>query len=175
MQAVCDSECRFIAVTCKHVGSTNDIVAFNRSMLKDLCRQMSVPFHWVGDAAHMNSCGMIAPFEGTNLDLFKDSFNFFHSQIRITSERAFGILIQLWGILRKSLNLISALLRKLFTLVADCTTSASIEGFAQHDANPPAPEFQLTPQKTLDPHFYKNVQIGNVETLLIVLAIPSAT
>jgi hypothetical protein len=101
MQAVCDTEC---PVTCKHVGSTYDIVAFNCSMLKDLCRQMPIPFHWVGDIVFMNSYGIVAPFGGTNLNLFKDSFNIFHSQIRITIESAFGILIQCWRILRKSLE-----------------------------------------------------------------------
>ena len=28
MQALCDAKCRFLAVTCKHVGSTNDAVAY---------------------------------------------------------------------------------------------------------------------------------------------------
>jgi hypothetical protein len=99
MQGVCDSECRFIAMTCKHVGSTNDVVAFTYSSLKDLCDSQSFPYHWNGDAAYSNSKRLMAPYEGSGLDDLKESFNFLHSQVRITIERAFGILVQRFGIL----------------------------------------------------------------------------
>jgi hypothetical protein len=99
MQGVCDSECRFIAMTCKHVGSTNDVVAFTYSSLKDLCDSQIFPYHWNGDAAYSNSKRLMAPYEGSGLDEYKESFNFYHSQVRITIERAFGLLVQRFGIL----------------------------------------------------------------------------
>ena len=44
---------------------------------------------------------MMVSYEGVNLHLtnpIKESFNFYHSQVRITIERCFGILIARWGI-----------------------------------------------------------------------------
>lgn len=101
MQGVCDAQCRFIAVTCKHVGSTNDAVAYVQGSLKDLCESQQFPFHWNGDNAYTLSESMMIPFPGTNLSVTrpcKEWFNFWHSQVRITIERTFGIFVQRWGI-----------------------------------------------------------------------------
>jgi hypothetical protein len=84
MQGVCDSDCRFIAVTCKHVGSTNDIVAFTESNLKTLCNAQLSPFHWNGDPAYTNTERLMAPYEGILIGTNQESFNFYHSQVRIT-------------------------------------------------------------------------------------------
>ena len=49
----------------------------------------------------------MTPYEGINLHIFypsKESFNFWHSPLRITIERAFGIFVQRWGILWKPLQ-----------------------------------------------------------------------
>lgn len=101
MQGVCDAKCRFIAVTCKHVGSTNDAVAYVQGSLKDLCEAQKFPFHWNGDNAYTLSESMMIPFPGANLSVThppKEWFNFWHSQVRITIERTFGIFVQRWGI-----------------------------------------------------------------------------
>ena len=101
MQGVCDSQCRFIAVTCKHVGSTNDAVAFSQCSLKALCDQQAYPYHWNGDNAYTSSESMMVPYPGTNLSVThptREWFNFWHSQVRITVERSFGIFVQRWGI-----------------------------------------------------------------------------
>jgi DDE superfamily endonuclease len=101
MQGVCDARCRFIAVTCKHVGSTNDAVAYVQGSLKELCERQQFPYHWNGDNAYTLSESMMIPFPGSNLsvsDPCKEWFNFWHSQLRITIERTFGIFIQRWGI-----------------------------------------------------------------------------
>jgi hypothetical protein len=104
MQGVCDSNCKFISVTCAHVGSTNDAVAFAGSSLKDLCSSQPYPYHWNGDPAYTNTNQLMSPYEGKNLDIWKESFNFFHSQVRITIERTFGIFIQRFGIFWKALQ-----------------------------------------------------------------------
>jgi hypothetical protein len=51
MQGVCDSEYRFIAVSCMHVGSTNDCEAFDTCGLKQTCASLPGLYHWIGDAA----------------------------------------------------------------------------------------------------------------------------
>jgi DDE superfamily endonuclease len=56
MQGVCQSDLRFIAVTCKHVGCTNDAIAFETSSLKTVCKSLTFPYHWVGDNAYTSSC-----------------------------------------------------------------------------------------------------------------------
>ena len=107
MQAVCDSNCVIQLVTCRHVGSTNDIVAFGQSSLKDVCNSLFPPYHWVGDAAYISGPNMMVPFDGTNLHVTnppKDWFNFWHSQIRITIERCFGIFVRRWGIFWRPLE-----------------------------------------------------------------------
>ena len=101
MQGVCDAQCRFLAVTCKHVGSTNDAVAYVQGSLKELCESQQFPYHWNGDNAYTLSESMMIPFPGTNLSVShpcKEWFNFWHSQVRITIERTFGIFVQRWGI-----------------------------------------------------------------------------
>lgn len=101
MQGVCDANCEFIAMSCKHVGSTNDAVAFETGSLKKLCENQQYPYHWNGDNAYTLSETMMIPFPGVNLsvnDVLKESFNFWHSQLRITIERTFGIFVQRFGI-----------------------------------------------------------------------------
>ena len=69
MQGVCDAQCRFLAVTCKHVGSTNDAVAYVQGSLKELCESQQFPYHWNGDDAYTLSESMMIPFTGTNLSV----------------------------------------------------------------------------------------------------------
>lgn len=107
MQGVCDRDCKFIAVTCKHVGSTNDAVAFVQGTLKTLCEAQTFPYHWNGDNAYTLSETMMVPFSGSNLSTTfptREWFNFWHSQVRITIERTFGIFVQRFGILWQALK-----------------------------------------------------------------------
>lgn len=104
MQAICDADLIFEAVTCMHAGSTNDVDAFNTSALKALCESLPFPYHYCGDGAYCDTEQMMTPYAGTALHLIapeKDSFNFWHSQVRITIERCFGVFVRRWGILWK--------------------------------------------------------------------------
>ena len=62
MQAVCQSDLQFVAVTCKHVGCTNDAIAFETSSLRDVCSLLSFPYHWIGDDAYTSNETIIVPF-----------------------------------------------------------------------------------------------------------------
>jgi hypothetical protein len=97
MQAVADDNRKFLAVSCKHTGNTNDCVAFDTSGLKERCQEHPFPYHWVGDPAYVSSETMMIPYPGTNLhqtDPHAESFNFYHSQVRICIECTFGIFMQ---------------------------------------------------------------------------------
>jgi hypothetical protein len=107
MQGVCDANCRFLLVTCCHVGSTNDGTAYATSSLIEWARRLPFPFHWLGDNAYLLSDYLVIPFLGVNLHIIapsKESFNFWHSQLRITIERCFGIFVQRWAIFWKALR-----------------------------------------------------------------------
>ena len=107
MQAVCDSHCFFTSVSVKYVGSTNDAIAFQNSTFASMVKQLPFPYHIIGDKTYVDSPVMMTPFEGINLcnhEPSKDSFNFYHSQLRITIERCFGIFVQRFGIFWRPLR-----------------------------------------------------------------------
>eukprot|EP00466_Bigelowiella_natans_P019495 jgi/Bigna1/82035/fgenesh1_pg.87_\ len=101
LQAVCDSDCRFIAAGTATGGSGCDSVA--RKMMKS-CKQLlngalEVGHFLIGDAA----CGvhefLTSPFTGQDLGDEKSNCNFAVSQQRITTECAFGRLVGRFGTL----------------------------------------------------------------------------
>jgi hypothetical protein len=105
VQAVCDGDYTFQAMTAKHVGSTNDADAFESCSLKCLNQSLPFPYHWNGDAAYTLTEWMMIPFPGVNLHILNrayDSFNFWQSQVRILIEQSFGMFIQIFGIFWKS-------------------------------------------------------------------------
>ena len=54
-----------------------------------------------GDNAYVNRAFMASPDPSGSGISVEDSYNFFHSQLRINIECAFGILVNRWGFLRK--------------------------------------------------------------------------
>jgi DDE superfamily endonuclease len=105
MQGTCDSECRFLDVCIKHPAATSDFLSFTTSSLyrkleeKDFLAPGLCIF---GDAAYPNSRYFISPYKSVSSGT-KDDFNFYHSQLRIKIECAFGQLVSRWGILRRPL------------------------------------------------------------------------
>lgn len=94
VQAVCDAMCRFYLMCAKHCGSTNDSDAFNTSTLSEIIALLLFPYHINGDNAYPCTEQVMVPFAGVNLHLtdpVKETYNFYHSQLRITIERAFGL------------------------------------------------------------------------------------
>ena len=53
----------------------------------------------MGDSAYVRSPFMSVPFKN-NVTAEKDAYNFYQSQLRITVEQTFGILVHRWAILR---------------------------------------------------------------------------
>eukprot|EP01082_Thalassiosira_pseudonana_P000100 g354.t1 g354 contig1:859468-860853(+) len=103
MQAVCDAKRRFMWVDIRYPGTTSDFFAFDQSSLKDKLEQPGFLHSGLclfGDAAYANSSYMCSPFRSATGT--QDDFNFFQSQLRITIECAFGMLVHRFGILRKA-------------------------------------------------------------------------
>jgi DDE superfamily endonuclease len=105
LQAVCDSSGKFLEVWIKFPGSSSDYIAFLRS---DFYRRLKADgfleatLALFGDNAYVSDEKMVTPFKAVTRGP-KDDYNFFHSQLRIQIECAFGMLVHRWGILRKPL------------------------------------------------------------------------
>ena len=105
MMGTVDCLGRFLDVDIRHPGSTSDFLVFATSDLKDkletpgfLCPGLVL----FGDNAYVNTWYMVVPFKCAQDT--QDDFNFYHSQVRINVECAFGKLVHRWGILRRPLS-----------------------------------------------------------------------
>lgn len=105
MQAIVDHKGRFIDVSIKHPGATSDYLAFSTSSIiakLDEPGFLAEGLCLFGDNAYVNTKYMATPFKGARGT--EDDYNFYHSQLRITVECAFGMLVHRWGILRKAMS-----------------------------------------------------------------------
>jgi hypothetical protein len=103
MQAVADSQGKFLDVEIGNPGSASDYYCWHYSLLKQKVEKdgfLHPTLALFGDCAYINTPYLISPFKGATSGP-KDAFNYFHSQVRINIECAFGILVHRWGILRK--------------------------------------------------------------------------
>ena len=106
LQALCDRHLRFLDISVLFGGCTSDTLAFE---LSDMKRRLDTPgflspgLYIFGDNAYINTHYLATPFANVNSSEHKtkDSYNYFHSNVRIKVECAFGLLTQRWGILRK--------------------------------------------------------------------------
>jgi len=106
MQAICDADCHFLEFWIANPASASDYISFitsefyNRKLQKSnfLARGLVL----FGDNAYVSSDFMATPYKSARRGS-KDDYNFFHLQLRIRIEMAFGMLTQRWGILRKAL------------------------------------------------------------------------
>ncbi len=105
-QAVCDVRGRILDVSIMYPGSTSDCLAFKgMSLFCDLEKGLLAPgLCLFGDNAYMNSTYIATPYSGVSGGT-KDSYNFYHSQLRIRIDYAFGMLTHRWAILRSAISM----------------------------------------------------------------------
>lgn len=103
-QAVCDARGKFLDMSIMFPGSTSDCLAFEGSTLYRKLENGLLKYGLClfGDNAYINSRFMATPYPGRT-STWHDSYNFYHSQIRIRIECAFGIFVQRWGLLRSAI------------------------------------------------------------------------
>ncbi len=111
VQAVVNANYEFLYMSALCTGNTHDSVAFGCSGLSRRLREIGLrPGYWIaGDAAYECIFGIITPWSKKQVEchehgLYRDSFNYFHSSLRVHVEQAFGILVERWGILWKPLD-----------------------------------------------------------------------
>ena len=104
-QAVCDVRGRFLDISIMYPGSTSNCLSFQAmSLFHQLEQGILAPgLCLFGDNAYLNSTYMATPYAVTSSGT-KDAYNFYHSQLRIRIECAFGMLKHRWAILRAYLH-----------------------------------------------------------------------
>ena len=107
LQAICDAHLRFRHISILFGACSSDTLAFELTDLKqNLDRQgfLAPGLCLFGDNAYINTSFLATPYpnvSASNDNLTKDAYNYFHSNVRIKIECAFGLLVQRWGFLRR--------------------------------------------------------------------------
>ena len=86
-------------------ASLNDYLVFTTSDIHSRLEQegfLAPDVCIFGDNAYVNTSYMATPFKSVRSGT-KDAYNFYHSQVRINIECAFGMLVNRWAILRRAL------------------------------------------------------------------------
>jgi hypothetical protein len=108
MQAICDNKLRLTWIGIMWPGCTANYMAWVTSALYSSIERskhcvynsvVKVGCCIVGDNAYVRSPYMSLPFKGGVTET-QDSYNFYQSQLQITIERSFGVLVHQWAILR---------------------------------------------------------------------------
>jgi len=105
MQGVCDARKRFLNVTIEHPGSMLDYLAYISSKFANTIESedfLAPGLCLFGDNAYANKETMAIPFRAIGSGP-KDAYNYYHSQVRINIECAFGILVRRFGLLRRAM------------------------------------------------------------------------
>jgi DDE superfamily endonuclease len=94
-------------IASKMCSSTNDNTAYIVTQLSKDIKSGLLPdkYHVVLDEAYPCTEQEMSPWKGRNLSEEKDAFNYYMSLNRQVIERAFGILIQRWGIFWRPLKI----------------------------------------------------------------------
>jgi len=107
LQAFCDADCKFLSICGGVCAATNDgTTAHLTTLLKRHIDVGFLPeqFHVVLDDAYMCSDQELSSWKGSNLEVEKDSFNYWLSKQRHCIVRAFEILTKRWGIFWRKLS-----------------------------------------------------------------------
>jgi hypothetical protein len=104
-QAVSDWRGRFLDISIIYGGSSSDCLAFEASTLYNRLENENIlapGLSLFGDNAYLNKPYMATPYTNVSHGS-KDDYNFFHSQLRIRVECAFGMLVHRWAILQTAM------------------------------------------------------------------------
>jgi hypothetical protein len=105
VQAACDHNCRFVFLGLAGPGVMGDRDAIDQIPLGEMIENLPGLYCVIGDCAYTPTEHLVPIFGGADAKgKANDDFNFFASQCRIRIEMAFGIMVQKWGILQKSLR-----------------------------------------------------------------------
>ena len=102
---MCDHKSRFIEFFIAAPGSTSNILDYQKTQMVALVDNLPPRKYIIGDAAYVCSEYLITPFKKDKLlDVARDSYNFYISQLRMSIEMAFGNMVNRWRILKSPLQ-----------------------------------------------------------------------
>ncbi|MCO5586302.1 hypothetical protein L7F22_040241 [Adiantum nelumboides] len=115
LQAIVDSDMRFMDILCGMPGVCNDIqilsnsTFYMRAQSNAILNGMAIPYdrkrireYILGDGRYLNLPWLLViPFPAFDIDEHTQKFNYKLSSTRIVVERAFGRLKQMWGYLHQ--------------------------------------------------------------------------
>lgn len=94
VQACCDSKSRFTAFLCAAPGGMSDSKAYKKWRLSTVMESMPGETYIIGDNAYSNSNNLQMPYTRPQTSaIYRNSYNFHLSQLRIRIEMAFGLLV----------------------------------------------------------------------------------
>ena len=102
MQAIYDDKRRFMAIDSSHPTTTSGYLSFGASYICDLLETkgfLAEGLTIYGDNTYVNMPYMTSPFKAVSSEP-QDAYNFYHSQIRINIDCAFGMMVNIWAVLR---------------------------------------------------------------------------
>ena len=77
VQAMATADYKFVSMTVKNPGATNDFAAFTRSQAWELTKKLPPGYFVVGDAAYPLCKQLLTPYPGRGLGKDYDVFNFY--------------------------------------------------------------------------------------------------
>jgi hypothetical protein len=104
-QDVSDCCGKFLDISILYGGSLSDCLAFEASTFYNRLEYnhiLAPGLSLFGDNAYLNATYMATPYANVSQGP-KDDYNFFHSQLRIRMECAFGMLVHRWAILQTAM------------------------------------------------------------------------
>ena len=96
MQVICGNKRRSLDIVISYPVRTSDYLDFGTSPICDLLEKLGFLCEGLtifGDNAYVNKPYTTSPFKAVNLGP-KDAYSYYHSQVRIKIECAFGILVR---------------------------------------------------------------------------------
>ncbi|KAL7517804.1 hypothetical protein ACHAWX_002693 [Stephanocyclus meneghinianus] len=109
VQAICDKSKKCLWISPGHQGASHDSFAFSESKLYDLLHELKDTLKenglfLVGDSAYPLSTFLLTPYDDAQPSSPEDSYNFWHSNARISIECFFGELIMRCGLFWRPLQ-----------------------------------------------------------------------
>ena len=92
---MCNARGRFLNIGIGHLGSTLDYLAFATSSLHTKLERpgfLALNLVLYGDNAYVSNTYIVIPYKNVS-DSSKETYNFYHSQVRIRIEYTFSILV----------------------------------------------------------------------------------
>lgn len=103
VQALVDSNYRFLCFSAKCRGSTHDSLAHAVSSLGRYLEsgRFACQFWIAGDEAYVCTECLITPIPASQASDVEDAFNFYHSSLRMHVEQSFGMMVRKWRLLKR--------------------------------------------------------------------------